>query len=171
VIQLSSVPKAIATFATDPAEFFSRGASLVREWPHRRRPVRPYVTDPDWEARLHAHFGLSTPCAVAAEFRPLWDQVLTEMTSKGVQTGPMSFTGWNDGDPGLVRAVWCLIRHLNATTVVETGVAQGVTSRFILEALARNGTGHLWSVDLPPPLHPELQYRIGIAVNDAMRSR
>jgi hypothetical protein len=33
--------------------------------------------------------------------------------------------------------------------VVETGVAHGVTSRFILEALSRNGDSHLWSIDLP----------------------
>jgi protein-tyrosine-phosphatase len=34
--------------------------------------------------------------------------------------------------------------------VVETGVARGVSSAFILDALQRNEHGHLWSIDLPP---------------------
>jgi hypothetical protein len=61
----------------------------------------------------------------------------------------MSFGPWNDGDAGLVCAIWCLIRHLRAERIVETGVAHGFTSRFILEALESNRAGHLWSVDLP----------------------
>ncbi|MDQ4097205.1 MAG: class I SAM-dependent methyltransferase [Actinomycetota bacterium] len=54
-----------------------------------------------------------------------------------------------DADVNLSRAVWCTIRHLRPARVVETGVARGVTSWVILEALAMNGTGHLWSIDLP----------------------
>ena len=37
-------------------------------------------------------------------FWPLWEQVLAEMTSRGVKTGPTSYSGWNHGDPGLTRA-------------------------------------------------------------------
>ncbi len=73
-----------------------------------------------------------------------------EERAKGIRAGPESFQWWNDGDAGLVRAIWCLMRHLRPKNVVETGVAHGVTSRFILEALKRNGDGHLWSIDLPP---------------------
>jgi predicted O-methyltransferase YrrM len=36
--------------------------------------------------------------------------------------------------------------------VVETGVGRGVTTRVILQALTRNGHGHLWSIDVPPLL-------------------
>ena len=46
---------------------------------------------------------------------------------------------------------------------VETGVAHGVTSRFILEALERSGGGHLWSIDLPP-LERVWQKQVGMAV-------
>jgi predicted O-methyltransferase YrrM len=81
----------------------------------------------------------------------------------------MSYLVHNDGDLGLARAVWCLTRHLRATRVVETGVAHGVTSRFVLEALARNGGGHLWSIDLPPTLHPEMHGEIGLAVGEGLR--
>jgi predicted O-methyltransferase YrrM len=48
--------------------------------------------------------------------------------------------------------------------VLETGVARGLTTRAILEALERNGTGHLWSVDLPPLLEHDLSDETGAAV-------
>ena len=70
-----------------------------------------------------------------------------------------------NGDAGLVRAIWCLTRHLKPKKVVETGVAHGVTSRFILEALRRNGEGHLWSIDLPP-LERNWREQVGAAVGD-----
>jgi hypothetical protein len=53
-----------------------------------------------------------------------------------------------------VRAIWCLILHLDLKYAVETGVAHGITSRFVLEALARNGSGQLWSIALPPMESP-----------------
>ena len=57
--------------------------------------------------------------------------------------------GGDDGDRAQAEAIWCLVAHLRPATVVETGVAHGLTSRVILEGLHRNGNGHLWSVDLP----------------------
>jgi len=65
----------------------------------------------------------------------------------------------------LVRAIWCLTRHLRPKTVVETGVAHGVTSRCILEALTRSGDGRLWSIDLPP-LERDWRKQVGMAVGD-----
>jgi hypothetical protein len=84
--------------------------------------------------------------------------------AKGMKIGRGAFGGWGDGEPGLVRAVWHLVRHLQPAHVVETGVARGFTTRVILEALERNGAGHLWSIDLPPPLKPELHGQVGAAV-------
>ena len=75
---------------------------------------------------------------------------MKELEAKGIRPGPESFGSWNDGDAGLVRAIWCFTCHLRPKNVVETGVAHGVTSRFILEALEKNGSGHLSSIDLPP---------------------
>ncbi|MGH8900942.1 MAG: class I SAM-dependent methyltransferase [Egibacteraceae bacterium] len=55
----------------------------------------------------------------------------------------------------MARSLWCAVRHLKPRSVVETGVARGVTSRVILEALAVNGGGgRLWSIDLPPLKEP-----------------
>lgn len=169
--RLGRVQAALSSLASEPREFLSRGATALREWPEQRRPVRPYDVEPDWESALHAHFGLARPCSVAADLPPMWTEVLAHLAAKGMATGPESYLGWNDGDPGLVRAAWCLIHHLDARKVVETGVGHGLTSRFILKALAHRSDSHLWSIDFPSPLHPEVHHQIGVAVDDADRDR
>jgi hypothetical protein len=135
-----------------------------------RKPQCPYESDSDWERRTHLRLGLPWPCQFTSEFQVLWTQVIREMEEKGVRAGPLSFGNWNDGDAGFVRAIWCLIRHLKPRNIVETGVAHGVTSRFILEALERNGAGHLSSIDLPP-LERDLRQQVGIAVGDRHKDR
>jgi hypothetical protein len=100
----------------------------------------------------------------------LWSEVVRELEAKGIRAGPMGFGSWNDGDAGLVRAIWCLIHHLGPNHVVETGVAHGVTSRFILEALERKKAGHLWSIDLPP-IEKDWQWHIGVAVGGRYADR
>jgi predicted O-methyltransferase YrrM len=57
----------------------------------------------------------------------------------------------HNADPGLARTCYTLARALRPDVIVETGVANGVTSSFLLQALELNGAGELHSVDLPPP--------------------
>jgi len=133
-------------------------------------PPDAYTPDPDWEARLHELIGLGSPAGLASEFWPLWQAVVEEMQAKGVRVGPESFKGWNDGDAAFVRAIWFLVRWLKPDKVVETGVAHGVTSRFILEAFERNGSGHLWSIDRPP-MEAAWRRQIGIAVQGRLKAR
>lgn len=68
---------------------------------------------------------------------------LNNPQSKGVRE---SFNA--DFDLGRLCYILCRIRKPKA--VVETGVANGVTSAFILQALSTNGVGELHSIDLPP---------------------
>ena len=160
--------------ATDPVEAWIRLRTRFAELPERRRPrfqLSPYAVTGDWERRLHEILGVPWPCPSVAEFWSLWQELLTRFATEEVHVGRGAFGGWGDGDPGLTRAAWCLVRHLKPANVVETGVARGFTSRIILEALEKNGAGHLWSIDLPPPLHPALHAQIGAAVGDSMRHR
>jgi hypothetical protein len=157
--------------AREPAEVWLRlKAKYVGRQERRGRPYQ-YPAEADWERRLHEILGVPWPCPAAAEFWALWPEVIGLLAAKGLRAGVGHFGGWNDGDPGLVRAVWCLTRHLRPANVVETGVARGMTSRFILEALGRNGAGHLWSIDRPPALATELHGQIGAAVEGHCRSR
>jgi predicted O-methyltransferase YrrM len=131
-------------------------------------PPCPYAEDEDWEAALHDLLGAPWPCPLAEEFRDLWSRVTEHLTAAGIALGRGAFAGWGDGEPGFVRAVWCVTGHLRPDKVVETGVARGMTSRFILEALAATGEGRLWSIDLPPPGMPDLEALTGAAVPDTL---
>lgn len=73
-------------------------------------------------------------------------------------------------DSLLARCCYLACRRLEPAVVVETGVAYGVSSAFILKALEENGRGVLHSVDLPP-LRQRYNEFWGIAVDEALRPR
>jgi hypothetical protein len=161
----------LAAVAADPIESWVRFREQYAAHRAGPTPTNLYKPYKDWEVRLHSLIDLTPLNESAKEFWTLWPLVVREMRAKGIQPGPASFKGWNDGDAGFVRAIWCLVRRLKPSNVVETGVAHGVTSRFILEALERNGPdGHLWSIDRPP-IEREWKEQIGIAVGDPLRKR
>jgi hypothetical protein len=152
------------------------GAARVAERFAERRagwaPAAAYRADADWERRLHERLGRSWPCEDALEFAELWRELIEALRRKGIVLGRAAFAGWDDADPAVARAVWCVTRHLGPAAVVETGVARGVTSSFALEALERNGRGHLWSIDLPPPFaRAGIRREIGAAVPERLRHR
>jgi predicted O-methyltransferase YrrM len=122
-----------------------------------------YTADPDWKAALHRCLGMSSE-SEGEGFWPLWSTVVKTLQAQGMAVGPFSFYEWNDGDAGILRAIWCLIRRLRPVNVVETGVAHGMTSHFILEALETIGAGRLWSIDLPP-LNPITRQEVWVAVH------
>ena len=161
---------AAADLAADPLEVCITVYDAYIAQREQRGPRCRYESDENWEQRLHDVLGVPWPCNATSEFWELWPAVVSELESKGIRPGPESFQWWNDGDAGLVRAIWCLIRHLRPKKVVETGFAHGVTSRFILEVLKRSGDGHLWSVDLPP-LERVWRKQIGAAVGDRYSDR
>jgi Methyltransferase domain len=161
--------------ASDPLGAFTRFQDRFAQLLEHESSDFRYDTNSDWEPRLHSILGVSWPCKMTSEFWALWPEVIEPLKAKGIRVGPESFGPWNDGDAGLVRAIWCLIRHLRPRKVVETGVARGMTSRFILEALEHNARdgfadGHLWSIDLPP-IEPEWGGQIGMAVGDRFSGR
>jgi hypothetical protein len=133
-------------------------------------PSEHYAVIEDWASVLHKAIGAPWPCQESEQFGKVWDATVSGLTATGLRVGLASYRGWNDGDQAQAEAIWCLVAHLRPATVVETGVAHGLTSRVILEGLHRNGTGHLWSVDLPA-VDPALHHEIGIAVPEALRSR
>jgi hypothetical protein len=113
--------------------------------------------------------GVPWPCAELAGFEPAWEGVQATLRSGGLQAGRGAYGGWDDGDRGLARAVWCITSHLAPQAVVETGVARGITSRVVLERLLRNGGGRLWSIDLPAVNHPGWAGEIGFVVPPEIR--
>lgn len=135
-----------------------------------RPPSEHYAAVSDWSQALHKAIDAPWPCPEAQQFGELWEATVSGLVAAGMRVGLASYRGWNDGDRAQAEAIWCLVAHTRPATVVETGVAHGLTSRVILEGLQRNGTGHLWSVDLPA-VDPVLHHEIGIAVPEDLRSR
>lgn len=159
-----------ANFVVHPLEAWTRIQDTLADRRERRGPQHLYESDENWERWLHDRLGAPWPCKFASEFHTSWQGVIGELEAKGIRPGPESFKYWNDGDAGLARSIWCLIRHTAPQRVVETGVGHGVTSRIILDALEKNGYGHLWSIDLPP-LEKVWQKQVGIAVDDLHKHR
>jgi hypothetical protein len=169
---LNKAAQALKAAVTDPVEFGLKVIDVVAERRERRvMPTDLYVPDDHWEARLHALLGSTWPCSAVQDFWQLWPRVMSLLEDRGLQVGRGAFGGWGDGEPGMTRAIWCSVTHSKPRRVIETGVARGVTSRFILEALERKGSGSLVSIDLPPQLKGELHDQIGAAVPPEVRGR
>jgi hypothetical protein len=130
-----------------------------------------YVIEEDWEARLHRMLGAPWPCDESHAADELWSQVTAELAGRSLDCGRYTYGGFSDGDPSFARAAWCSVRHRRPDVVVETGVARGVTSRFMLDALERNGRGHLWSVDLPHLFDLGIHDETAAAVPEERRGR
>ena len=100
-----------------------------------------------------------------AEIRAVLDELVAP-------TGPASstLTVQQDGSSEFIQLAnaWC--RLAKPHLVLETGVAHGFSTASILQALERNGSGHLISIDLPH-LHPDAIRTIGAAVPNELRSR
>jgi hypothetical protein len=130
-----------------------------------------YIIEEEWEARLHRALGAPWPCPEAAEADRLWTTVGEELASQRLECGRYTYGGFSDGDPAFTRAAWCSVRHRRPEVVVETGVARGVTTRFILEALERNQCGHLYSIDLPHLFDARIHEETAAAVPRHVRER
>ncbi len=142
----------------DPVEAYYKAVSLWRERDERNDPPCVYHLDSTWRERLDVS---NDDCE---RVERLCRSIEATLSAKGIRPGPESYLFWNDGDPAFLQAIWRLVRKLSAAKVVETGVAHGVSSRIVLEALSSGG--RLWSIDLPPVWAPEVHQEIGSAVGD-----
>jgi hypothetical protein len=169
--RLAYAARASKAYATQPHEALERTLERVAEWRDERGPARRYETIGEWDERVHRLIGAPWPCEELQDFEQVWKATLDDLAARRLQVGRAAFGGWDDGDPRLVRVAWCLTRHLRPERVLETGVARGLTTRAVLEALRINGHGRLWSVDLPPLLEHDLARETGAAVRDDLCDR
>ncbi len=93
-----------------------------------------------------------------------------EKSRRQLSTGPFPMDGLHNGTVTLGRLCYLLCRQLRPRRIVETGVAYGVTSAYILQALTDNGCGELSSIDLPP-LASEAESYVGYFVPQELRDR
>lgn len=74
------------------------------------------------------------------------------------------------GDISQAELAYGLVRAVRPDNVIEAGVGPGLTSAYVLAALADNGVGKLYSVDLPP-LQLIKAGLVGAAVPEELRDR
>jgi hypothetical protein len=73
-----------------------------------------------------------------------------EVAARMTAADKTPFTTLHNADLLLARTCYAICRSLRPRCVVETGVAYGVTTSYLLAALEANGGGVLHSIDLPP---------------------
>jgi Methyltransferase domain len=161
------------TFATDPVVVSRALPGEIRQWYqwHTRGETPRFAVDEAWNEHLHKLLGAQWPCPEYQRFDEIMTDIGTVLGARGWGFGRDTYAWYADGDRSLCRAAWCVVLHARPEVVIETGVAHGVTTRVVLEALRQNDFGHLWSIDLPFPFDHRLHGETAIAVPDACRSR
>ena len=89
------------------------------------------------------------------------ESYLDGLASSACVNGP--FAASHNADLELARFCYAVCRVLSPKIVFETGVAYGITTSSVLQALAQNKQGRLYSLDLPP-LAPKADSSTGLFV-------
>jgi len=129
------------------------------------------VVNEAWDEHLHKLLDAPWPCPKDQRLDEVMADIGAVLAARGWGFGRDTYGWYADGDSSLCRAVWCVALHTRPEVVIETGVAHGVSSRIVLEALKQNQLGHLWSIDLPFPFDHRLHGETGIVVADECRAR
>jgi Methyltransferase domain len=84
------------------------------------------------------------------KWQPLFDSMFSRVNAAPGQQGGIS--------PEDGRLLYGIVRALRPEYVIETGVAAGVSNAFLNAALIENGSGQLFSIELPPECRGRLQH-------------
>lgn len=155
--------------AVNPLEFYDRIRAIAEIRARRRSPtpVRYLTTPwPDMATQAATVLGSTVPWSTDD---PGFLETVAQLRQRLSTIDEAPFPALFDADPVLARLSYFLTLALKPAIVIETGVAFGVVSSFILAALARNGHGQLISIDLPPLGVPAAA--IGELIPDELRSR
>jgi predicted O-methyltransferase YrrM len=113
--------------------------------------------------------------ALARNIRPFFQEAAlakidTEVSgSQKTLKTKAPFSLKHNGDIELARFCYAMSRALSPSVILETGVAYGVTSAYLLQAIEVNQRGKLWSVDLPP-LGRHAEDYVGFLIPKSLRS-
>lgn len=161
---------AAGIIARDPRQLFEIAVDQMH------RAVEPLRAGPTGERRPLEEVAAGLERALGTDVVPYLEEegraeIEADVAAQVERLGPdLPFSLENNAAPSLARLCYALARALRPDTVLETGVAYGVSSSFILKALELNGHGQLHSVDRPPT-RPGVDDYIGALVPDALRSR
>ncbi len=167
----SRVQLMAANLTRNPAEFVDRIVNTMELYYHTYLHKRPtYDSVRSFEQVLEElRKYLSSDVAKFLEedeFQQITEHVLSGYKNPNLK----AVHGHFNAELDLGRLCYVLVRAQKPDKVVETGVANGATSCFILQALEKNGVGELYSIDLPP-LAVYGGSEVGSLVPDHLRRR
>lgn len=153
-----------------PQEFYDRVTTIAQ-----RRLEQGRMKAPQYDARTLTHAISRIDIASSEVENILAESALDEIQLQVRQRlhelrGRSPFKSTHNAGYTLARCCYIVCRSLKPAVVLETGVAHGVTSAFILKALEQNGSGALFSVDLPP-LGMDADRYVGAAIPPSLKGR
>lgn len=166
----------LRTLATRSLTVVGRAVAHPSLVPEIGRKIRSRLTATRHRRRIGLYADLTMPPIAAlsrmldvtpaeverAMDEPSLAELIAELETYAVGGGALT------SGPGFMEACYAITRIVRPTTVVETGVAWGFSSAAILQALESNGSGRLYSVDLPA-FRPGAQTLSGAAVPERLR--
>ena len=148
-----------------PHEFLDRTAGYADLALERLTGTVPSYETLGWDDALRSlEDGPGRAAEILAE-PALWEVEERTRSLLGEIRAADAFSQRWAADSLFARLCYLACRLVKPETVVETGVAYGVSSAYILKAMEQNGRGTLHSVDLPP-LRREYERFWGVAVPD-----
>lgn len=167
---LSRATSLLRVLRRDPDEFAQRVGAIVDARTESLRRRRPEYEAQEWKDFVAALPAAARAGIEAALLEPQLAAIETVVAQRAAELGDGAIDSRHDADPLLARCCYACVRWLRPAVIVETGVAHGVTSAFILAALQANGGGRLHSVDLPPH-DTGAAARVGAVVPEDVRAR
>ncbi len=160
----------LSLLRTQPVEFWDRLRNFIEGRYERKKPERdlPQAIRMETLTTLLlqiVNWDLEGALRETAMRQIEWHVHRQTSSSKGNRP----FDPLHSADLTLARFCYAVCRTLSPTTVIETGVAYGVTTSYVLQALAQNRRGSLWSIDLPP-LCPMADQCVGLFVPQELRT-
>lgn len=156
---------------SNPSEFYHR-LTAIAEVKSESRSVAPphYKTSPlsEVHAQLSALFHVDIQAILQESACQEITYYVEQKISQIGQHGP--FNTIHNSDFTLAQLCYAVCRVLKPNVVIETGVAYGVNSAHILQALAVNQQGMLHSIDLPPLGRQESTF-IGSLIPQPLKTR
>jgi predicted O-methyltransferase YrrM len=123
-----------------------RNPTLISERLMARQAAAFYAqrTEAENDAERLAVLGDVSAFVAEARATPTYQRLAAEASDPARQTAMSQTTSLAD-----CVTMYCLIRQFKPKVMVETGVFYGGLSAMILHAMAANGGGSLYSIDLP----------------------
>jgi predicted O-methyltransferase YrrM len=170
---LSSILSALSLLPQGRSlDFYDRVVTSIEWRLFERRSKLPTYEVADWEntvAHLDRFFGGGTGDILAEAALQEIEQQVRQRLDKVRHNCPFPLA--YSADIAMAQCCYLVCRQLKPAVVLETGVAYGVSSAFVLKALQENGQGVLHSIDVVASTTPDAGRFIGTLVPEELRSR